>query len=70
VTPDHTAKGKASDAIFPLGSLLVGELLECTAVPELREQADKTAAEIMKRVYPRREKTPVELGDGFVEIRL
>ena len=44
VTRAGTAKGRAADVIFPLGTLLIGELLECTAVPELREQAASVAA--------------------------
>jgi len=50
-TTDYgTAKGKAPDAIFPIGTLLMGELLECTAVPELREQAHQTATNVLNRV--------------------
>ena len=45
-----TAKGKASEAIFPVGTLMVGELLECTAVPELREQAAQTAGNVLNRI--------------------
>lgn len=44
------AKGKAQDTIFPIGTLMVGELLECTAVPELREQARNTASVITGRL--------------------
>lgn len=39
-----SARGKAQDVIYPIGTLMVGELLECTAVPELREQARNTAS--------------------------
>lgn len=45
-----TAKGKAQGAIFPLGTLLVGELLECTAVPELREQIRDITFKVLHRV--------------------
>lgn len=41
------ARGIAPAAIYPLGSLLVGELLECTAVPELREQAKVVADQVL-----------------------
>jgi uncharacterized NAD(P)/FAD-binding protein YdhS len=34
--------------IFPLGTLLVGDRLECTAVPELREQACDVAAQLLQ----------------------
>ena len=45
-----TAKGKASESLFPIGTLLVGEQLECTAVPELREQAQQTAVNVLNRL--------------------
>lgn len=44
-----TAKGKARESLFPLGSLLFGELLECTAVPELREQIRDTTLKVLRR---------------------
>ena len=50
ITDHGTAKGKASEALFPVGTLLVGELLECTAVPELREQANETAGKVLERI--------------------
>lgn len=50
ITRDGAAKGKAGDALFPLGSLVVGELLECTAVPELRQQANDTAGRVLERL--------------------
>jgi len=50
ITASGTAKGPASDAIFPIGTLMVGELLECTAVPELREQAAQTATNVLNRI--------------------
>jgi len=46
MTPKGTAAG-ASDAIFPLGTLLMGEVFECVAVPELRQQADKVTDEVL-----------------------
>lgn len=45
-----SAAGQAPGLIFPIGALLVGELLECTAVPELREQARKVAGRLLNRV--------------------
>jgi uncharacterized NAD(P)/FAD-binding protein YdhS len=44
------AKGKALDALFPIGPMLAGEYLECTSVPELRDVADKIAAQVLRRV--------------------
>ncbi|MBX3014805.1 MAG: hypothetical protein KF832_25015, partial [Caldilineaceae bacterium] len=41
------AKNNATGAIFPMGSLLVGELLECTAIPELRNQAQTVARHLL-----------------------
>lgn len=49
-TPQYTARGAAAGMIFPIGTLLIGELLECTAVPELREQAKLTAQHVLHRV--------------------
>jgi uncharacterized NAD(P)/FAD-binding protein YdhS len=53
VTAEGTAKG--SDAIFPIGTLMVGELLECTAIPELRQQAHTVAGQVVERVKYLRE---------------
>lgn len=39
VAADGTACGTAPGKILPMGNLLVGEWLECTAVPEVRVQA-------------------------------
>jgi uncharacterized NAD(P)/FAD-binding protein YdhS len=50
MTEHGTAKGKAADALFPIGTLLVGELLECTAVLELRQQAAQVAGDVLRRV--------------------
>jgi uncharacterized NAD(P)/FAD-binding protein YdhS len=50
VTAQGTAKGKAEDSLFPIGTLMVGELLECTAVPELREQTQIVARQVLARV--------------------
>lgn len=49
-TRNGTAKGRAAESLFPVGTLLVGELLECTAVPELREQAQETAEKVLHRI--------------------
>jgi len=49
-TETGAAEGRASDTIYPVGTLLVGELLECTAVPELREQASNVAAAVANRL--------------------
>jgi len=65
-TTDYgTAKGKAPDAIFPVGTLLMGELLECTAVPELRDQAHRTAAHVLNRIktlYESEYRTGLQMG--------
>jgi uncharacterized NAD(P)/FAD-binding protein YdhS len=45
-----SAKGKTADIIFPIGTLLMGELLECTAVPELREQAYNIALKLKEHL--------------------
>lgn len=45
-----TAKGEAGDALFPIGPMLMGEFLECTAVPELREAAARVAGQVIRRV--------------------
>lgn len=71
LTPGSTARGKASESIFPLGTLLVGELLECTAVPELRDQADKTATIILKRLQSAmNEKPHVKPADKFMSLSI
>lgn len=44
------ASGDVSQAIYPMGALMIGEWLECTAVPELRQQAQQVAREILARV--------------------
>ena len=56
---DGSAKGSVPGAIYPLGSLLVGELLECTAVPELREQAKAVADQVLARLAPAAQPLPV-----------
>ena len=50
-----SAKGNALDTIFPIGTLLIGELLECTAVPELREQAGQVAQAMTRQLKQLRE---------------
>lgn len=47
---DGSAKGKLPGIIFPIGTLRVGELLECTAVPELRDEAEIVAENVLKRL--------------------
>jgi uncharacterized NAD(P)/FAD-binding protein YdhS len=47
---DRTAKGKAEGLIHPIGNLLVGEELECIAVPELRVRAAEIAENILKKL--------------------
>ena len=56
---DGSAKGTVPGTIYPLGSLLVGELLECTAVPELREQAKAVAEQVLGRLAPAAQPLPV-----------
>ena len=53
VDSQGSAKGQAASAIFPLGSLLVGQLLECTAVPELRNQTKAVAGHLLQRLATR-----------------
>lgn len=69
VTGHGSAKGRASDALFPIGTLMVGELLECTAVPELREQAEDVAHKALHRIRSLYEhgggKTKISLGQGI-----
>jgi uncharacterized NAD(P)/FAD-binding protein YdhS len=48
--PLNTGTAKGSRAIFPIGTLLIGELLECMAVPELRDQAMDVARAVLQRV--------------------
>lgn len=50
LTEKGSAKGRASEALFPIGTLMMGGLLECTAVPELRERAQITAQRVLERV--------------------
>lgn len=50
VDSQGSAKGKAAGVIFPLGALLVGQLLECTAVPELRNQTKAVAGHLLQRL--------------------
>lgn len=42
-----SAKGQVPGTIFPMGALLVGELLECTAIPELRRQTKAIAGQVL-----------------------
>jgi uncharacterized NAD(P)/FAD-binding protein YdhS len=53
INSDGSAKGHAAGAIWPIGSLLIGELLECTAVPELRTQAQHVAERALARLRKR-----------------
>lgn len=57
-----SAEGKAPGTIFPIGTLLVGELLECTAVPELRDQASKVAQALVERLVQLRDTDSELLG--------
>jgi uncharacterized NAD(P)/FAD-binding protein YdhS len=52
------ADGAASGgfAVFPMGALLLGERLECTAVPELRDQAKEVAQAVLKRIGKKQDK--------------
>jgi uncharacterized NAD(P)/FAD-binding protein YdhS len=50
LSAQNTAKGRAQNTIFPAGSLLVGELLECTAVQELRVQAEQVAMQLLQQL--------------------
>jgi len=46
MTTQHLAQGSASTALIPVGTLRIGEMLECTAVPELRQQVHEVACRI------------------------
>jgi uncharacterized NAD(P)/FAD-binding protein YdhS len=46
MTTQHLAQGSASTALIPVGTLRIGEMLECTAVPELRQQVYDVACRI------------------------
>ena len=48
VTSDSLARGAQQAKIFPMGALLVGEFLESTAVPEIRDQAGRIAAILLR----------------------
>jgi uncharacterized NAD(P)/FAD-binding protein YdhS len=48
---DKTAKGKAVGLIYPIGNLMIGEQLECTAVPELRVRAAEIAENVLKKLH-------------------
>ena len=50
ITASGSAKGRAEQSLFPIGTLMIGELLECSAVPELREQASEVARHVLERV--------------------
>jgi uncharacterized NAD(P)/FAD-binding protein YdhS len=47
-TENYRCVGK-SDGLYTIGPLLIGELLETTAVPELRVQAEKLAVMLLNR---------------------
>ena len=64
ITESGTAKGKAENSLFPVGTLMVGELLECTAVPELREQTQVVARLVLARVKTLHEPQPFRLGNA------
>lgn len=56
VEPDGTARSAATGSVFAVGSLLMGDLFEATAVPELREIARWAAARIAE-IDPERRRT-------------
>jgi uncharacterized NAD(P)/FAD-binding protein YdhS len=60
ITANGSAKGKAPETIFPMGTLLIGEQFECTAVPELREQAHSIAGAVANQLQQLRENANVE----------
>jgi uncharacterized NAD(P)/FAD-binding protein YdhS len=47
VTAHHTGLGLVADGLYAMGSLLVGQLWESIAVPELREQAAVVARSVL-----------------------
>jgi uncharacterized NAD(P)/FAD-binding protein YdhS len=47
IDENGSATGIASARIYPMGALLLGERFECTAVPELREQAKEVAQALL-----------------------
>jgi len=47
------AEGRNDGRLFAIGPLLIGELLETTAVPELRELAKHVAGLVQQRVFER-----------------
>jgi len=49
-TVTRAAISPHADMIYPIGNLRMGELLECTAVPELRDHAHEIAASITARL--------------------
>jgi uncharacterized NAD(P)/FAD-binding protein YdhS len=50
INADGSAANTAPGRIYPMGALLVGELLECTAVPELRAQARDIALNLLQNL--------------------
>ena len=46
----YRLQGKTGEGLFGIGTILLGERLETSAVPELRQQAAEVAAEILKRL--------------------
>lgn len=46
IHPDQSAQGSAEHILYPIGPLTIGEHLECTAVPELRQHARNIADRI------------------------
>ena len=41
-------EGKTHSDIYGIGPILVGELLETTAIPEIREEANLVAKELLR----------------------
>jgi uncharacterized NAD(P)/FAD-binding protein YdhS len=54
VNDDLSVVGASHGRIFAIGALLLGELFECTAVPELREFAKQVAAGVVESLAARR----------------
>ena len=50
MTAQKTAQGKASSSLIPLGTLVIGELFECTAVPDLRQQTHDAACRALAKI--------------------
>ena len=58
---DADIDGRVGDQIYTLGALAFGERLETTAVPEIRQQAERIAELIVARLNP--QELPLITGD-------